>query len=140
MSKQLYISSKCEVILDSKDTSLVGSGDSSKDYCFTISKAGQLMNVKLLKDGKTIEVEAVISDIEPNVIKILRTDDYDNLDDVKKRELSKITSPIVESMSQLVGLIKQEHSRFDIHDEMIANVSHEWSLGNNKLLPDIKFY
>jgi len=132
MSKQLYMRSKCEVTLDSEDRNLVGPGDSYKDYCFKISKAGQLMNVILLKDGKTIKVETVISDVKPEVIKILKTADYDKLGDVEKNELRKITSPIVESMRQLVGLIKQEHSRFDISDGMIANVKNEWSLGYNK--------
>jgi len=76
------------------------------------------MDIKLLKDGKTIEVETVISNIEPKVIKILQTDDYDKLGDVERNELRKITSPIVESMRQLVGLIKQEHSRFDVRESI----------------------
>lgn len=89
MSKQLYMRSKCEVTLNSRDRNLVGPGDSCKDYCFKISKAGQLMDIKLLKDGKTIEVETVISNIEPKVIKILQTDAYDKLGDIERNELKK---------------------------------------------------
>lgn len=135
MSNQLYLRGRCEVLLGKGDLDLINAEEFRKDYAFGIAKGGQGVNMKLLKDGKTIEAEMVVNDFEPNILQILRVDEYEKLDDKQERELHKTTSPIVESMRQLVGLLKQEHSRFDISDELIGNLGIEWSLGNNEWHP-----
>jgi len=111
---------------------LVGSGEYCKDYDFSISKSGQLIKLKLPEDGKTIIAETVINNINPDIIQILRASDYDSLNKTEQGKLREITKPIVDSMRELVGLIKQEHTRFDISDSLIGNVRTEWSLGAGK--------
>jgi len=88
--------------------------------------------MKLLQDGKTIEAESVVDFFKPNILQILKTNDYDKLSDEEKTELSDITHPIREAVRQFAGLLKQELHRYDINDELIGNPYGEWSLGDNQ--------
>lgn len=135
MLKQLHLRARCEVILSGIGRDLINNEAFRRDYHFSMAIDGQLINMKLLEDGKTIEAETVVDDVKPNILQILRVNEYDKLSDSEKRGLHRITSSIVKSMRQLVGLIKQEHSRFDISDGLISNVRIEWSLGDNEWHP-----
>lgn len=88
--------------------------------------------MKLLQDGKTIKAKSVVDFFNPNILQILRTNDYDKLSDGEKTELSDITDPIREAVRQFAGLLKQELHRYDINDELIDNSHYEWSLGDNQ--------
>lgn len=135
MLNQLYLRGRCEVLLGKHDLNLMQAEQSRRDYSFRISKGGRTINLTLLKDGKSIEAESVFEGFEPHILQILKTDEYDKLIDSDKRKLHEITSPIRESMKQLVGLIKQELHRSDIRDELIGNLRIEWSLGDNQWYP-----
>lgn len=135
MLNRLYLRGRCEVLLGKHDLDLMQAEQSRRDYSFRISKGGRTINLTLLKDGKSIEAESVFEGFEPHILQILKTDEYDKLIDSDKRKLHEITSPIRESMKQLVGLIKQELHRSDIRDELIGNLRIEWSLGDNQWYP-----
>jgi len=130
MLNRLYLCGRCEVLLGKPSGDLMQAEESRRDYTFSISKGGQTINLTLLKDGKTIKAESVLEGFKPHILQILKIDDYDKLSDSDKNELSETTSPIRESMRQLVGLIKQELHRSDIRDELIGNLHTEWSLDN----------
>jgi len=129
MCNQLYLRARGELMFDHPGPDLIY-GDGMKDYSFRISRSGQNINVKVLTDGKTIEAETILEDLKPDTLEILKADDYDKLDENEKMELRKVTTPIRESMRQLVGLIKQELNRLEISDELIGNLRFEWSVGD----------
>ncbi len=135
MTNQLYLRVRCEVTLDDEGRSLVGVEKFNKDYDFVTTKSGQVVKMRLLQAGNAIEAETVIYNVNTDILRILRVNEYDKLTDIQKGELSKIRSPVLESIRQLVGLIKQEHSRFDIRDDLIANVMFEWSPGDGDWYP-----
>lgn len=133
MSARLYLRYKCTLLLEEKPTpSSIIVDKSLEDCSFGVSKSGQHINMKLLQDGKTIEAESVVDLFKPDILRILRTNDYDKLGDGEKRELSDITDPIIEAVRQFAGLLKQELHRYDINDELIGNSHYEWSLGDNQ--------
>ena len=132
MSDRLYLRCKCTLLLEKRTPGSIIVDKSLKNYSFSVSKSGQNVNMKLLQDGKTIEAESVVDFFKPNILQILRTNDYDKLSDGEKTELSDITHPIREAVRQFAGLLKQELHRYDINDELIGNPYCEWSLGDNQ--------
>jgi len=132
MSDRLYLRWKCTLLLEEITPGSIIVDESLKNYSFSVSKSGQNVNMKLLRDGKTIEAESVVDFFEPNILQILRTNDYDKLNDGEKKQLSDITHPIREAVRQFAGLLKQELHRYDINDELIGNAYYEWSLGDNQ--------
>lgn len=132
MSDRLYLRWKCTLLLEKRTPGSIIVAESLKNYSFSVSKSGQNVNMKLLRDGKTIEAESVVDFFEPNILQILRTNDYDKLNDGEKKQLSEITNPIREAVRQFAGLLKQELHRYDINDELIGNPYYEWSLGDNQ--------
>jgi len=131
MSDRLYLRSKYTLLLEKGPGSIIVD-ESLKDYTFIVPKGGQSVSVRLLQDGKTIEAESVVDFFEPNILQILRTNDYDKLNDGEKKQLSDITRPIREAVRQFAGLLKQELHRYDMNDELIGNAHHEWSLDDNQ--------
>ena len=129
MSDRLYLRCKCTLLLE-KRTLIVDK--SLKNYSFSVIKSGQNVDVKLLQDGKTIEAESSLGFFKPNIRQVLKTNDYDKLNEREKTELYDITYPIREAVRQFAGLLKQELHRYDINDELIGNPSYEWSLGDNQ--------
>ncbi len=132
MSDRLYLRCKCTLLLEKRTPGSIIVDKSLKNYSFSVSKSGQNVNMKLLQDGKTIEAESVVDFFKPNILQILKTNDYDKLSDGEKTELSDITHPIREAVRQFAGLLKQELHRYDINDELIGNSYYEWSLGDNQ--------
>lgn len=135
MSDRLYLRGKCTLLLEKRTPGSIIVEETLKDYSFRISKSGQHINIKLLQDGKTIEAESVADFFKPNILQILRTSDYDKLNDGEKTELHNITRPIREAVRQFAGLLKQELHRYDINDELIGNPYYEWSLSDNQWYP-----
>ncbi len=135
MSDRLYLCCKCTLLLENGTSGSIIVDESLKNYSFSVSKDGQNVNMKLLQDGKTIEAQSVVDFFKPNILQILRTNDYDKLNDGDKKELSDIRHPIIEAVRQFVGLLKQELHRYDINDELISNLRYEWSLGDNQWFP-----
>jgi len=135
MSDRLYIRGNCELLFEKTGPGSIIVDESVKNYDFSVSKSGQEVKVKLPQDGKTIEFESAVDSFKPNILQILRTNDYNKLSEREKAELHRITEPIHEAARQFVGLLKQELHRYDIRDELIANVHIEWSLGDNKWYP-----
>jgi len=134
MLSGLYLRARCEVLLGGH-LHLMQAEESRRDYTFNISKEGQTIDLTLLKDGKTIKAESVLEGVEPHILQILKTDEYDKLTDSDKNELHKTTSPIRESVKQLAGLIKQELHRSDVRDELIGNLRIQWSLDSGQWYP-----
>jgi len=132
MSGRLYLRCKYTLLLENKRPGSIIVDESLKNYSFSVSKGGQNINMKLLQDGKTIEAESVVDSFKPNILQILRTNDYNKLSDGEKTELSDITHPTREAVRQFAGLLKQELHRYDINDELIGNPYYEWSLGDNQ--------
>jgi len=132
MSDRLYLRCKCILLLLKEGPGSVIVDESLKNYSFSVSKSGQNVSVKLLQDGKTIEAESVIDLFDPDILQILRANDYDKLNVGEKKQLSSITQPISEAIRQFAGLLKQELHRYDINDELIGNTRYEWSLGDNQ--------
>lgn len=132
MSDRLYLRYKCTLLLEKGSSGSIIVDKSLKNYSFSVYKNGQHVNMRLLQDGKTIEAESVIDSFKPNILQILRTNDYDKLSDGEKTELSGIVHPIEEAVRQFAGLLKQELDRYDISDELIGNPYYEWSLGDNQ--------
>jgi len=131
MSDRLYLRSKHTLLLGKGPGSIIVD-QSLKDYAFVVSKGDHSVRVRLLQDGKTIEAESVVDSFEPNILQILRTSDYDKLNDGEKKQLSDITRPIREAVRQFAGLLKQELHRYDVSDELTGNAHHEWSLDGNQ--------
>ena len=132
MSDRLYLRYKCTLLLEERTPSSIIVHESVENYVFSVSKSGQNINMKLLKDGKTIEAESVVDYFKPNSLQILRTNNYNKLSEGEKTELSDLTHPIREAVRQFAGLLKQELHRYDIKDELIGNLYYEWSLGDNQ--------
>ena len=132
MSNGLYLRWKCTLLLEKSTPGFIIVDESLRNYSFSVSKSGQNVKMKLLQDGKTIEAESVIDFLKPNILQILRTNDYDKLNNREKSQLSNITHPIQEAVRQFAGLLKQELHRYDINDELICNPYYEWSLGDNQ--------
>jgi len=132
MSDRLYLRYKCILLLEKRTPGSIIVDESLKNYSFNVSKSGQDVNMKLLQDGKTIEAESVADFFKPNILQILRTNDYDKLSEGEKTELHDITRPLREAVRQFAGLLKQELHRYDINDELIGNPYREWSLGDNQ--------
>jgi len=135
MSDRLYIRGRCELLFEKTGPGSIIVDETVKDYIFTASKSGQDVKIRLLQDGKTIEFENVVGSFKPHILKILRTKDYNKLSDGEKTELHGITRPAREAVKRFAGLLKQELHRYNIKDELIANVRIEWSLGDNKWNP-----
>ena len=131
MSDRLFLRSKYTLLLGRGPGSIIVD-QSLKDYTFVVSKGDQIVRVRLLQDGKTIEAESVVDSFEPNILQILRTSDYDKLNDGGKKQLSDITRPIREAVRQFAGLLKQELHRYDVSDELIGNAHDEWSPDGNQ--------
>jgi len=132
MSERLYLRYKCTLLPEEKGPpGSIIVDKSLKNYSFSVSKSGQNIKIKLLQDGKTIKAKSVVDFFNPNILKILRTNDYDKLSAGEKTELSNITHPIKEAVRQFAGLLKQELHRYDMNDELIGNPYYEWSLGDN---------
>ena len=131
MSKRLYLRYTCTLLLKERPGSIIVD-ESTKNCSFSPSRSGQIISVKLLQDGKTVEADSVVDFFEPNILQILRTNDYDKLNDGEKKRLSDITNPIREAVRQFAGLLKQELHRYDINDELISSSYFEWSLGDNQ--------
>jgi hypothetical protein len=149
MSDRLYLRGTCELLYEgaTPDPYMIKVDKSLENYSFSVSNSGQNIEIKLLKDGKTIEFESVIDSFKPNTLQILRTKDYNKLSDTEKTELHGITHPVREAVKRFAGLLKQELPRYDIRDELIANVSIEWSIGDNqwhstprRLTADVRIY
>lgn len=104
----------------------------SENYSYSISKSGQNIVVKLLKDGNTIEAETIIDGVNQETIEILITDGYDALSDGEKTKISNLTSQVNEAVKQFAGLLKQELHRYDLKEELIGNPFSYWSLGNDE--------
>jgi hypothetical protein len=133
MSNRLYLRGKCELLFErATPDSIIQVDKSLENYSFSVSNSGQNVKIKLLQDGKTIEFESVVDSFKPHILKILRTKDYDKLSDGEKTELHGITRPVREAVKRFAGLLKQELHRYNIKDELIANVRIEWSLGDNQ--------
>jgi len=133
MSDRLHLRYKCTLLLGEKRTpGSIIVDKSLKNYSFSVSKGGQHVKMKLLQDGKTIKAESVVDFFKPNILQILRTNDYDKLRDGEKTKLSNITHPIEEAVRQFAGLLKQELPGYDINDELIVRPYYEWSLGDNQ--------
>lgn len=135
MSNLLYLRGRCTLLLDENRPGSIIVDESLKNYSFSVSKRGQGVNMKLLQDGKTIEAESVVDFFKPNILQILRTNDYDKLGDGEKTELHDVTRPIREAVRQFAGLLKQELHRYDMNDELLGNSYYEWSLGDNQWYP-----
>ena len=138
MSRKLYLRSTCQVLLQDKLADLMGTKDSQEDrtnYVFTVSKDGQKVELRLLRDGQTIEGNAIIVDFDPDLIRILETPDVRSLKCCERERLGQVSQPIGKAIRQLVGLIKQEHGRFDVDDELIGQCENEWSLDGGEWLP-----
>ena len=131
MTNRLYLRSKYTLLIRKGSYSIIVD-ESLKDYTFIVSKGEQSVGVRLLQDGKNIEAESVVDSFESNILQILRTSDYDKLNDGEKKQLSDITRPIREAVRQFAGLLKQELHRYDVSDELIGNAHHEWSLDGNQ--------
>jgi len=133
MSERLYLRYKCTLLPEEKGPpGSIIVDKSLKNYSFSVSKGGQNVKMKLLQDGKTIKAKSVVDFFNPNILQILRTNDYAKLSAGEKTELSDITHPIIEAVRQFAGLLKQELHRYDINDELIGNSHYEWSLGDNQ--------
>jgi len=136
MSDQLYLRGTCELLYEREiPGALIRVDKPLENYSFSVSKNGQDIKIRLLKDGKTIEFESVVGSFKPHILKILRTKNYNKLSDGEKTELHDITRPVREAVKRFVGLLKQELHRYNIKDELIANVRIEWSLGDNEWNP-----
>lgn len=135
MSDVLYLRCRCTLLLAKNRPGSIIVDESLKNYSFSVSKSGQGVNMKLLQDGKTIEAESVVDFFKPNILQILRTNDYDKLGDGEKTELHDVTRPIREAVRQFAGLLKQELHRYDMNDELLGNSYYEWSLGDNQWYP-----
>ena len=136
MSDRLYLRGTCELLFErATPDSIIQVDKSLENYSFSVSNSGQNVKMKLLQDGKTIEFESVVDSFKPHILKILRTKDYDKLSDEEKKERNDIILPINEAVRQFAGLLKQELHRYNIKDELIANVRIEWSLGDNQWYP-----
>ncbi len=133
MSDRLYLRSKQTLLLQNRPGSIIVD-QSLENYTFVVSKGDQSVRLRLLQDGKTIEAESVVDSFEPYILQILRTSDYDKLNDGEKKQLSDITRAIREAVRQFAGLLKQELHRYDVSDELIGNAHHEWSLDGNQWL------
>jgi len=105
---------------------------SLKNHSFSTSKSGEVVNLKLLEEDKTIEAESVVDFFKPQILQVLRASGYDKLSDEERTELHGLTRPIRDSIKQLVGLLKQELHRYDIEDGLIHNLNIEWSAGDNQ--------
>jgi hypothetical protein len=132
MSERLYLRYRCTLLLEERTPGSIIVDKSLENYSFSVSKSGQNVNMKLLQDGKTIEAKSVVDFLNPNILQILRTNDYAKLSAGEKTELSDIADPIREAVRQFAGLLKQELHRYDINDELIGNPYYEWSLGDNQ--------
>lgn len=135
MSNRLYLRCSCQVILHKPDFDLINNEKARKDYSFLVSKGGQSIKIKLLKDGKSIEAESVIDGIQTDIVRILKVNDYDDLKDEEKEKLHELTNPMRDAVRQLVGLLKQQLNRYMISDDLIGNLRFEWSLVDNKWHP-----
>ena len=131
MSDRLYLRAKYTLLLEKGPGSIIVD-ESLKDCTFSVSKGSQSVSVKLLQDGKTVEAESVVDFFEPNILQILRTNDYDKLNDGEKKQLSDIRNPIREAVRQFAGLLKQELHRYDIKDELISISYFEWSIADSQ--------
>ena len=133
MSDRLYLRGTCELLFErATPDSIIQIDKSLENYSFSVSNNGQNVKIKLLQDGKTIKFESVVDSFKPYIPKILRAKDYDKLSDGEKTELHGITHPVREGVKRFAGLLKQELHRYNIKDELIANVRIEWSLGDNE--------
>ncbi len=132
MANRLYLRYKCTLLLEKGTPGSIIVDKSLEDYSFSVSRSGQSVNMKLLQDGKTVQAESVVDSFKPDILQILRTNDYDKLNDGEKIQLSGMTHPIREAVRQFVGLLKQELHRYDIDDELIGNPYYEWSLDDNQ--------
>jgi len=132
---RLYLRGRCEVLLDGRGLDLMQAEESRRDYTFSIAKRNQTVNLTLCEGGETIEASTVLEVFGSRIVQILKTGEYDHLSDSAKNKVLEISNPITESMKQIVGLIKQELHRSDIRDDLIGNVSIEWSLDNDQWYP-----
>ena len=131
MSDRLYLRCQCTLLFEERTPGLLVD-KSLENYSFSVSKSGQQINMKLLQDGKTIEADSIVDFFKPDILQVLRANDYDELSAGERTELSGITHPIRDAVRQFAGLLKQELHRYDLNDELIGNLRFEWSLGDNQ--------
>lgn len=132
MSHKLYLRYKCILLMEKTTPGISFLDKSSENFNYNVSKCGQNIGIKMLKDGNTIEAETVVEGVNEETIQTLETNGYNALSEEEKSEISSFTSQLNQAVKQFAGLLKQELHRYDLKDELIGNPFSYWSLEGNQ--------
>jgi len=131
MSDQLYLRGTCELLYERETPDSVILVDKTlENFSFVVSKNGQDVKIRLLRDGKTIEFESVVRSLEQDILRLLRINDYKKFNAEEKERFRSVKLPIHEAVIHFVGMLRQELHRYNIKDGLIGNPRYEWSLDN----------
>ncbi len=128
MPQRLYLRCKCQILLKRGGLRHINVDKSGRPYVFNVLKNGKLVYVEVMQGGAIIKGKTNIDAPSQEILDILSAADYKSLSSAQTDALSQLTAPILESIKQVVGLMKQELPNFEIQDELIGNCKNEWSV------------